>query len=65
MPNLAALDAVKAGDENWVLTDRVLYLHTPSGIERSKLAAKRDRLLGVETTARNWRTVVEVAEMAG
>jgi uncharacterized protein (DUF1697 family) len=61
----AALDAVKADDEEWVLTDRVLYFHAPRGIGRSKLAAKMDRLLGVEMTTRNWRTVVEVAEMAG
>jgi uncharacterized protein (DUF1697 family) len=31
---------------------------------RSKLAANAEKLLGVPTTARNWRTVLRVMEMA-
>lgn len=38
--------------------DRVVYLHVPDGLGRSKLAAAlSDARLGVATTARNWRTV--------
>ena len=64
-PDIASLDAAKAADETYVIIDRTLYLHAPSGIGRSKLAAKIDRLLNVETTARNWSTVVKIAEIAG
>jgi len=42
----------------------VFYLHAPDGIGRSKLAARIERLLGVDATARNWRTVTKVFEMA-
>ncbi len=33
---------------------------TPARVGRSKLAAKVERLLGVPTTARNWRTVQRI-----
>jgi hypothetical protein len=34
------------------------------GFGISKLAAKAGRLLGVDTTARNWRTVGKLLELA-
>lgn len=43
---------------------RVFYLHAPDGVGRSKLAARAERLLGVDATARNWRTVLAIAELA-
>jgi uncharacterized protein (DUF1697 family) len=51
------LAAVAATSESFVLDGRVLYLHAPDGIGRSKLVARAERLLGVAATARNWRTV--------
>ena len=60
----AGLDALKSPSETWAIIDAVLYLHAPEGIGRSKLAARVERLLGVETTARNWRTVREVLALA-
>ncbi|MCC9606557.1 DUF1697 domain-containing protein [Blastopirellula sp. JC732] len=63
-PDLAALETLKAADESFQLKDDVFYLHAPSGIGRSKLAAKVDRHLGVATTARNWRTVSTMLELA-
>jgi uncharacterized protein (DUF1697 family) len=39
-------------------------LHAPDGIGRSRLAARVEQLLGVEATARNWRTVSKVAALA-
>ena len=42
----------------------MFYLHAPDGIGRSKLAANIEKVLGVPTTARNWRTVRKVMEMA-
>lgn len=64
-PDLELADAVKAPSEELVLTEKVLYLHTPDGLGRSKLGAKVEKVLGgVQTTARNWRTVRKVLEMA-
>jgi uncharacterized protein (DUF1697 family) len=43
-----------------------LVLHYPQGIGRSKLSpALVDRLVGSPTTARNWNTVLALAELAG
>ncbi len=63
-PDLDALAAIRSPSERFELTDRVFYLHAPDGIGRSKLAAKAERLLGVAVTARNWRTVGKLLEMA-
>jgi uncharacterized protein (DUF1697 family) len=41
-----------------------LYLHAPEGIGRSRLAARAESLLGVAATARNWRTVTQLLELA-
>ena len=60
---LDAMNELKAKSEQFVLTSKVLYFHTPEGFGISKLAAKAERLLGVETTARNWRTVGKLLEM--
>ena len=63
-PNLDALDALKSPTENYALLANAFYLHAPDGIGRSKLAAKVEKCLGVQTTGRNWRTVIKVAELA-
>lgn len=55
---------VAAPSERFALRDDVLYLHAPDGIGRSKLAASAERRLGVAATARNWRTVTAVLELA-
>lgn len=59
----AAFESVAAPSEHWELGDHVLYLHTPDGLGRSKLAARLESLLGVPATARNWRTVTRVGEI--
>lgn len=41
----------------------VAYLHTPHGFGRSKMAAKFDQWIGVTNTARNWNTVLKLAEL--
>jgi uncharacterized protein (DUF1697 family) len=63
-PDAKALDAVKAPSERFALDGSVFYLHTPEGFGISKLAARAERLLGVDATARNWRTVRTLVEMA-
>jgi uncharacterized protein (DUF1697 family) len=62
-PDLAALDAARAASERCALRDRVFYLWAPDGIGRSKLAAKAERAIGVEATARNWRTLTHLQEL--
>ncbi len=64
-PELDALNQLKIENESFTLKSKAFYLHAPNGIGRSKLAAKVDRFLGVETTARNWNTVAKLLEMAG
>jgi uncharacterized protein (DUF1697 family) len=63
-PDLKSLEALKAAGERFALKGRTFYLHTPDGFGRSKLASRAERLLGVEATARNWRTVTTLLEMA-
>ena len=59
-----AMNALKAKSEQFVLKSKILYFYTPNGFGISKLAAKAERLLGVDTTARNWRTVGKLLELA-
>lgn len=63
-PDLAKLAESKSDTESFELHSDALYLHAPDGIGRSSLASKVDRCLGVETTARNWRTVTRIAALA-
>ena len=63
-PDLKSLGALKTDTERFVLKGRVFYLHTPDGFGTSKLAKRAERLLGVDATARNWRTVKTLLAMA-
>ena len=63
-PDLKALAALKTLTEQFVLKGKVFYLYPPDGLGKSKLAEKAERLLGVDATARNWRTVTTLVEMA-
>lgn len=62
--NKDPLDALRAGDEETFYSSHLIYLHAPSGIARSKLAEKIDRLTPVQLTARNLRTTVKLLELA-
>jgi uncharacterized protein (DUF1697 family) len=62
--DLKSMNALKTASERFALKGRVLYLHTPDGVGRSKLAARAERLLGVDATARNWRTVTTLLELS-
>jgi uncharacterized protein (DUF1697 family) len=63
-PNIDGCNALKTRTERFELKDRVFYLHTPDGFGTSKLAGRAEKLLGVAATARNWRTVMALVEMA-
>ena len=61
---LEAMNELKTKSEQFALTSKVFYFYTPEGFGISKLAAKAGRVLGVDTTARNWRTVGKLLELA-
>ncbi len=63
-PDLDTLESLRSSTERYELSASAFYLHAPDGIGRSKLAAKVDKCLGVETTGRNWRTVTKLSELA-
>ena len=62
-PDLESLDALKTKTERFTLKGKFFYLHAPDGFGTSRLAQRAERLLGVEATARNWRTVSTLVEM--
>jgi uncharacterized protein (DUF1697 family) len=59
-----AFDGIKADSESYKLIGKRFYLHAPDGIGRSKLAARAEKLLGVQATGRNWRTVTKLLGLA-
>lgn len=63
-PDFAGLERVRGRAEAYALQGATFYLYAPEGFGRSKLAARVERLLGVEATARNWRTVTAVLALA-
>jgi len=63
-PNLTELAEWKKNSESFELKGKVFYLHAPEGIGRSKLAERAERMLGVAITARNWRSVGKILELA-
>lgn len=62
--DLKGLESLKAKGERFALKGRVFYVHASAGFGTSKLAARAERLLGVDATARNWRTVTTLRDMA-
>ena len=63
---LAALRAAIPGREELKADGRQLYIVYPDGIGTSKLnAALIDRKLGISGTARNWNTVLKLADATG
>jgi len=63
-PDLKTCEALKTSTERFKLTGCVFYLHTPDGFGTSKLAVRAEKLLGVAATARNWRTVMTLVDLA-
>ncbi len=61
--NKTRLRELATASEEFTLTEKAFYLHAPDGIGRSKLASNVEKCLGVEATARNWRTTGKIAEL--
>lgn len=58
-----ALRAVAGEGEAFAVVDKAAYIHTPGGFGTSKLAEKFDKGIGVPNTARNWNTMLKLAEL--
>lgn len=63
-PDLESLNGLRAGREAFALHGTVFYLHSPDGLGVSRLAGRAEKLIGVDATARNWRTVRKLLELA-
>ena len=63
-PGLDKLARLKTASESFALVGRALYLHTPGGFARSKLAASVEKAIGVAATSRNANTVSKLLEMS-
>lgn len=61
--NTALRDDLIGNDEELVVEGRRVWLHAPSGVGRSKLMGKIEKVLGVQATARNLNTLRKLAEM--
>ena len=63
-PDLEALMEKQTATESFELGSAAFYLHAPDGIGHSKLANLVEKCLGVDVTARNWRTVSKLLQLA-
>lgn len=63
-PDLVSLERIRKDSERFTLKGKVFYFHAPEGVGRSKLFARIEKSLGVPGTARNWRSVCKIQEMA-
>ena len=60
-----ALERKAAGlPEQFEIVGKVLYYYPPQGASQSKLHGKIESTLKVATTARNWNTVLKLAQLA-
>lgn len=61
---IAALDPARSAPDAFHVLGQEIYLHLPNGMGRSKLTnAYFDSKLSTTCTARNWATVLKLAEM--
>lgn len=61
--NVERIRACAVKGEAIQVIDGVAYLHTPNGFGTCKMAEKFDAWIGVTNTARNWNTVLKLAEL--
>lgn len=55
--------AFAVSGEGFEVTEGVAYLHTPHGFGASEMRKRFDQWIGVVYTARNWNTVLKLAEL--
>lgn len=59
----AYFKAIQKPGELFAYKDKVFYLYAPSGIWKSKIGAKVEKMLSVHMTARNLQTVMKLKSM--
>jgi uncharacterized protein (DUF1697 family) len=62
--NVETIRGYAVDGERIEVIGNVAYLHTPHGFGRSKMAEQFDKRIGVPNTARNWRTVLALQDLA-
>ena len=55
--------ALAVKGEDLKVIEGIAYVHTPNGFGTCKMAEKFDKWIGVTNTARNWKTVLKLAEL--
>lgn len=61
--DVARIRALAVKGEDIKVVDGVAYVHTPNGFGTCKMAEKFDKWIGVTNTARNWNSVLKLAEL--
>lgn len=61
---VGALGRKNAGPEQFVVDGKVLYYYPPQGASESRLFSKIETTLKIAATARNWNTVLKLAQLA-
>ena len=61
--NVERVRSYAVDGEKLEVIDGVAYLHTPHGFGKSRMAAGFDKGIGVTNTARNWNTVLKLADL--
>jgi len=62
-PDLNKIEALISATEEYCIIGKVVYMHAPEGIGRSKLSVKFEKCLGVSATGRNLNTVNKLVGM--
>jgi len=63
LEDIKRIRACAVKGEGIEIIEGVAYLHTPYGFGPSKMREKFDQWIGVTYTARNWNTVLKLAEL--
>jgi len=61
--HIERIRAFAVDGEELEIVGNVAYLHTPQGFGKSKMAVSFDKSIGVINTARNWNTMLKLAEI--
>ena len=62
-PDFQQIERFKESSEAWYLLDDALYLYTPGDFQKSKLAVRLERLVGVGTAPRSWAEVMDIRQL--
>ena len=63
MEDVERIRALGVNGEDIKVIESVAYVHTPNGFGNCKMAEKFDKWIGVTNTARNWNTVLRLADL--